>query len=150
MELPDKEISGSIRVPIGGLKERQWWRRLIDGLEMAMIRSEGRRGLLRLGFGWENTTKGVGRVGDETVKLFRSSWKNLDGGGMSVITSSIFFFFFSFFSLLFPLIPFLLFPCRSVRRAETIQADRQDKSIGYMIELRRRNKDSSGKERESS
>lgn len=53
-----------------------------------MMRREGRRVLLELGF-WNNR-KGDGRGGDGGVKLLRSSSKNLEGGGMSVIASSIY------------------------------------------------------------
>lgn len=56
---------------------------------MAIIKSEGRRVFLELG--GEITRNGDGREGGGGVKLFRSSNNNLDGGGMSVITSSIFF-----------------------------------------------------------
>lgn len=54
---------------------------------MAIIRSEGRKSFLESAD--ENTRNGDGRGGGGGVKLFRSSNKNLDGGGISVIASSI-------------------------------------------------------------
>lgn len=54
---------------------------------MAMMRSDGRIGSFDLEL--ENTKKGGGRGADGGVKLLRSSRKNLEGGGMAVITSSI-------------------------------------------------------------
>lgn len=54
---------------------------------MAIMRSEGEKVFLESEE--EKTRNGDGMVGGGGVKLFRSSNKNLDGGGMSVITSSI-------------------------------------------------------------
>lgn len=52
-----------------------------------MMRRDGQIGFLVLGV--ENNRIGNGRGGDGGVKMFRSSNKNLEGGGISVITSSI-------------------------------------------------------------
>lgn len=54
---------------------------------MAKIRSEGRR--ISLVSESERTIKGVGSKGDGGVKMLRSSSKNLEGGGISVSTSSM-------------------------------------------------------------
>lgn len=54
---------------------------------MAMMRRDGREYFSRLGV--ENNRNGEGRGGDGGQKLFRSSKKNLDGGGISVRMSSI-------------------------------------------------------------
>lgn len=81
--LPERGISGRIRVPIWVLGE-MWWRRERDGGEREMIRRLG------LGLGFERRRKGEGRGGDGGEKLLRSSRKNLEGGGCSVRTSSIF------------------------------------------------------------
>lgn len=88
IEFPAKVVSGRIRVPIRVLEETPWktWR---DGEDTAMMRSEGRRGRSTTSPEFENKTKGEGMGGDGGVKLFRSSWKNRDGGGISVSTSSI-------------------------------------------------------------
>lgn len=85
IEFPDKGISGRIRVPIRVFVET-WWNKEREGEDMAMMRSEGRRGLSKL----ENRRKGDGRGGDGGVKLLRSSLKNLEGGGISVRISSMF------------------------------------------------------------
>lgn len=53
-----------------------------------MRRSEGEKLFLESAF--ENTRNGDGREGGGGVKLLRSSNRSLEGGGMSVITSSIF------------------------------------------------------------
>lgn len=57
---------------------------------MAMRRREGVRSLF--GKVGANVIKGIGRGGDGVVKLLRSSSKNLEGGGLAVITSSMFQF----------------------------------------------------------
>lgn len=84
-DLGERVVSGRIRVPI-----RVLWgirrRREREGAEMATMRREGRRSG-GLGF---RRRKGGGRGGDGVAKLSRSSSKNLDGGGSSVSTSSIF------------------------------------------------------------
>lgn len=54
---------------------------------MAMMRREGRENFSRLGV--ENNRNGEGRGGEGGQKLFRSSKKNLEGGGISVSMSSI-------------------------------------------------------------
>lgn len=54
---------------------------------MAMMSRDGRKG--SSGFGFENMMKGDGRDSGGGTKLLRSSWKNLEGGGFSVSTSSI-------------------------------------------------------------
>ena len=54
---------------------------------MAMMRREGRENFSWLGV--ENNRNGEGRGGDGGQKLFRSSKKNLEGGGISVSMSSI-------------------------------------------------------------
>lgn len=83
---PEKGISGRITVPIRVLADK-WWKKWRDGEDMAMMRSDGRIGSFDLEL--ENTKKGGGRGADGGVKLLRSSRKNLEGGGMAVITSSI-------------------------------------------------------------
>ena len=87
---PEKEISGRIRVPINVLVV-MWWKKWSEGEDIAMMRNEGRIGTF--GLGAENNKKGGGRGGDGGVKLLRSSKKNLEGGGMAVITSSISFLY---------------------------------------------------------
>lgn len=53
------------------------------------MRRDGLRGSWGLGF--EKRMKGDGRgCSGGALKLLRSSWKNLEGGGFSVNTSSIF------------------------------------------------------------
>lgn len=59
----------------------------MDDEERAMMRRDGQIGFLVVGV--ENNRIGHGRGGDGGVKMFRSSNKNLEGGGISVITSSI-------------------------------------------------------------
>lgn len=55
------------------------------------MRRDGLRGSWGLGF--EKRMKGEGRGCGGEAKLLRSSWKNLEGGGFSVNTSSIFFLY---------------------------------------------------------
>jgi len=85
-ELPEKGISGRIRVPIRVFEDK-WWQKYKDGEDRAMMRREGERGLL--GLGLLNNKNGDGRGVGGVVKLLRSSMKNLEGGGTSVRTSSI-------------------------------------------------------------
>lgn len=85
---PEKGSSGMMRVPMRVFEGKQLWKMCREGEERAMMRRDGLRGSSGLGF--EKTMKGDGRGGSgEGVKLLRSSWKNLEGGGFSVSTSSI-------------------------------------------------------------
>lgn len=67
------------------MEAKEGWRRY------GKKRREKQRGTS--GLGLENKRNGEGRCGDGGVKLLRSSWKNLDGGGISVRTSSIILLF---------------------------------------------------------
>lgn len=88
MVFPEKGTSGMMRVPMRVFEGKQW-KMCREGEDTAMMSRDGWRG--RSGFGFEKTMKGEGRgcSGGE-AKLLRSSWKNLEGGGCSVSTSSIF------------------------------------------------------------
>lgn len=69
-EIPEKDVSGKMRLPIKVL-EGKWWNKYRDGEDKAMMMREGCRGVL--GFGLENSRKGKGRDGDGATKLLRSS-----------------------------------------------------------------------------
>ncbi|MFS7959766.1 hypothetical protein Hanom_Chr08g00695001 [Helianthus anomalus] len=85
-ELPEDGISGRIRVPISVLGDK-WWSKCRDGVDIAIMRSEGRITVLE--FGVECNMKGDGSGGAGGAKLFKSSKKNREGGGNSVSTSSM-------------------------------------------------------------
>lgn len=85
-EFPEDDISGRTRVPMSVFGDK-WWSKYRDGVERAMMRREGRSGVLE--FGLESNMKGDGRGGAGGVKLLRSSKKNREGGGNSVSTSSM-------------------------------------------------------------
>lgn len=69
--------------------EGKLWKKRREGDDMAIMRREGVRCLLEEGV--ENEKNGFGRGGGGVMKLLRSSNKNLDGGGLAVITPSISF-----------------------------------------------------------
>lgn len=89
MVFPEKGSSGRMRVPMR-VFEGKVWKMYREGEERAMMRRDGLRGSCS-GLGFEKRMKGDGRGSGGEAKLLRSSWKNLEGGGFSVSTSSIFF-----------------------------------------------------------